>query len=280
MILVPRLNTSWSTYTALFLLVWLHLIINYFGVRGLALRTLNRQRLSIVWMTYRDSTATSPITSSKSLLNGTTPQATTQIPTPAAVGNSERIFDLSGFGTIRDSTGKKLGLCFIGTSLSEHLVQHQLPAYIATELLCLFEAEGYLIWFEAGCLSRSLRHVGDKAVTCFVIKRDVVLGGLLRVHISLKEGYTTRDQIKAWVHAVELCRRLTAQTKRSPTEDIDAIGAIVSAFGVVERQFSSFLDGMGYVGWDCVDCALLTGTPSVIISDLGNDSGLEDKKLR
>jgi hypothetical protein len=230
-------------------------------------------------MTYRDATATSLSTSSKSLIKSTTPQVT-QIPTPAIVSNSERIFDLSGFGTIRDSiTGKKLGVCFIGTSLSEHLVRHQLPALIATHLLHLFEVERYLIWFDAGCLSPSLHHIDDKTGYGFVIKRGVVLSGSLRIHISLKEGYTTRDQIKAWVHAVELCRRLTAQTKGSSTSDIDAVLAIVATFGVVEPQFSSFLDGVGHVGWDCADCALLTGTPSVIISD-GNDSGLEDKKFR
>ena len=228
-------------------------------------------------MTYRDSTAKSPITSSKSLSNGTTPQVT-QIPSPATVSSLERIFDLSGFGAIRDSvTGQKLGLCFIGSSLSEHLILHQLPVSIATQLLQLFETEGYLIWFDAGSLNRSLHHIEDKTrLSDFVIKRGVVSSGSLRVHISLKEGYTGRDQIKAWVHGVELCRRLTAQSKGSSTEDIDAVGAIVSAFGIVEREFSSFLDGMGYVGWDCVDCALLTGTPSVIVSD-GNDS---DKKFR
>ena len=226
-------------------------------------------------MSYRDSTATS----SRSQIKGTIPQVT-QIPTPALVSNSERIFDLSGFGTIRDSiTGQKLGVCLIGSSLSEHLVRHQLPALFATHLLDLFEVERYLIWFDAGCLSPSPHNIDDKAGYGFVIKRSVVLSGSLRIHLSLKEGCTTRDQIKAWVHAVELCRRLTAQAKGSSTSDNDAVLAIVSAFGVVDRQFSSFLDGMGHVGWDCVDCALLTGTPSVIISD-GNDSGLEDKKFR
>ena len=231
-------------------------------------------------MTYRDSTATSAITSSKSLINVATPQVT-QIPSPATVSNSERIFDLSGFGTIRDSiTGKKLGLCFIGSSLSEHLVQHQELAWIAARLLQIFETERYLIWFDGGCLNRGLRRdvdIKDKTgVAGIVIKCGAVSTGSLRVHISLKEGYTTRDQLKAWVHAVELCRSVAAQTKGSSTKDIDAVDAIVSAYGTVESQFSSFLDGMGYVGWDCVDCSLLTGTPSVFISDLGN----EDKKFR
>ena len=123
--------------------------------------------------------------------------------------------------------------------------------------------------------------IKDKTyVAGIVINRSVVSSGSLRVHISLKEGYTSRDQLKAWVHAVELCRSVAAQTKDSSTKDIGAVNAIVSAYGTIESQFSSFLDGMGYVGWDCVDCALLTGTPSVIISDPGNDSGLEDKKFR
>ena len=63
--------------------------------RGLALSTLNRQRLNRV----DDSTTTSPLTSSKSLINGTAPQAT-QISSPATVSSSERIFDLSGFGRV------------------------------------------------------------------------------------------------------------------------------------------------------------------------------------
>ena len=236
-------------------------------------------------MSYRDSTATSPPTSSKSLIDGTTPQVI-QVPSPATVSSSERIFDLSGFGTIRDSiTGKKLGLCSIGSSVSEHLVQHQQPAWIMTRLLQIFETERYLIWFDAGCLSQGLHRdvidIKDKTgVTGIVIKRGVASSGSLRVHISLKEGYTTRDQLKAWVHAVELCRNVAAQTKGSSTKDIDAVDAIVSAYGTVERQFSSFLDGMGYVGWDCVDCALMTGTPSVVVSELGNDLELEDKKFR
>ena len=234
-------------------------------------------------MTYRDSTATS----SKSLVNGAASQVN-QIPSPVTVGSSERIFDLSGFGTIRDSaTGKKLGLCCIGSSLSEHLAQHQQPAWIATRLFQIFETERYLIWLDAGCLNRGLHReldivdIKDKTgVAGIVIKRGVVTSGSLRVHISLKEGYTTRDQVKAWVHAVELCRSVATQTKGSSTKDIDAVDAIVLAYRIVERQFSSFLDGMGSVGWDCVDCALLTGTPSVIISELGNDLGVEDKKFR
>jgi len=282
-LLVPRITTAWSTYTALFLLVGLHLVINYFGVKGLALRTLNRQRLSIAWIAYRNSDATSTLS-----VNGTPPQVT-QIPSPAAVGMSERIFDISGFGTVRNNiTGKSLGLCSIGSSFSELVVQHQQPVWIATRLLEIFQTERYLVWFDVGCLSQGLQRdvdtLKDETGTAgIVIRRGVISGGSLRVHISLKDGHTTRDQLKAWVHGVELCRSVAIQAKDSPLRDVDAVDAVVTAYGTVERYFSSFLDGMGSVGWDYGDCALMTGSPaSVLISEPKNDddSELEDRKIR
>jgi hypothetical protein len=123
--------------------------------------------------------------------------------------------------------------------------------------------------------------IKDKtSATGIVIKRDVVSGGSFRVHMSLKDNYTTRDQLKAWVHAVELCQSVSARTKGSPVDDLDAVDAIVTSYDTVQSHFSSFLDEMGSVGWDCMDCALMTGTPSVIISELGNGSELEDRKIR
>ena len=232
-------------------------------------------------MIYRDSNAASPSTSSELLVNGTIPQAI-QVPFPATVSISERIFDMSGFGTVRDSiTGKKLGLCFIGSSFSEVLLPQQF-VWIVTQLLQIFQTERYLIWFDTGCLSQGLHHdkdiKGKTGATGIVIRRDVISSGSLRVHISLKDGYTTQDQLKAWVHAVELCRSVAAKTKSSPKEDVDAVDAIMTAYGTIQRHFSSFLDEMGSVGWDCVNCALMTGSPtSVVVSD-GSES--EDRKFR
>jgi len=239
-------------------------------------------------MTYRNSDAAPPpSTSSKLLAQEITPQVT-QVPSPSTVSISERIFDLSGFGTVRDSTtGENLGLCSIGSAFSEILAQHhQQPVQIATRLLQIFQTERYLIWFDAGCLSQGLQPdvdiiKGKTGANDIVIRRGVISSRSLRVHISLKDGYTARDQLKAWVHAVELCRSVAARTKGSPIEDINAIDAIVTAYGTVERHFPSFLGGMESVGWDYVDCTLMTGSPaSVVVSELENDSDMEDRKLR
>ncbi|EDR07033.1 uncharacterized protein LACBIDRAFT_299318 [Laccaria bicolor S238N-H82] len=44
MLIVPHLTTPWKIYTTLLVLVGLHLTINYIGVWGLVLCTLNGQR--------------------------------------------------------------------------------------------------------------------------------------------------------------------------------------------------------------------------------------------
>ncbi|KAJ3787530.1 vitamin B6 photo-protection and homoeostasis-domain-containing protein [Lentinula aff. detonsa] len=50
---VPYLTTPWSTYTVLFSMVFLHLLINYIGVRGVIFRSLNRQRACLAWMAFK-----------------------------------------------------------------------------------------------------------------------------------------------------------------------------------------------------------------------------------
>ncbi|KAJ4473656.1 vitamin B6 photo-protection and homoeostasis-domain-containing protein [Lentinula aciculospora] len=50
---VPYLTTTWSTYTVLFSMVFLHLSINYIGVRSIIFRSLNRQRACLAWMAFK-----------------------------------------------------------------------------------------------------------------------------------------------------------------------------------------------------------------------------------
>jgi len=59
-LLVPHLTTPLSTYTVMFLLLAGHLTTNYKGVRGVVLRTLNRQRAGIAWTSYRMDAFASP----------------------------------------------------------------------------------------------------------------------------------------------------------------------------------------------------------------------------
>ncbi|KAE9384108.1 DUF647-domain-containing protein, partial [Gymnopus androsaceus JB14] len=61
---VPYLTTPSLTYAVLFVMVFLHLLINYLAVRGVIFRTLNRQRACLAWMAFkfeRGLMATPPI---------------------------------------------------------------------------------------------------------------------------------------------------------------------------------------------------------------------------
>ncbi|KIM36697.1 hypothetical protein M413DRAFT_77955, partial [Hebeloma cylindrosporum] len=108
-LIVPYITTPWATYGSLFSLVALHLIINYLGVRGLVLRSLNRQRLAIAWIMYRNSERSS-------------------VPTPPEVAKRERIFER--FGMIRDVDNlEQLGHCSIGSSCQGSFVTLFLPIY-------------------------------------------------------------------------------------------------------------------------------------------------------
>lgn len=51
--LLPYVSTVQSTYIVLFFLLACHLGANYIAVRGLTLRTLNRQRATIAWTRFR-----------------------------------------------------------------------------------------------------------------------------------------------------------------------------------------------------------------------------------
>jgi len=167
---MPHLTTPWTIYTTLIVLVGLHLTINYIGVRGLVLRTLNGQRTWIAWSAYMH---TQP----------------GRAPMPVEVAHLERIFECPG--AFRDSKSSVLlGQCTMGSLFSQIL-----SGPIPPQLLELFKDEGYLLWFNRRCLPQSESHH---------------IEGFPRLHICLKDGYSTEDQLKAWILAAELCRVISA----------------------------------------------------------------------
>ncbi|KAJ7598393.1 vitamin B6 photo-protection and homoeostasis-domain-containing protein [Mycena floridula] len=126
-LVVPYLTSPWTTYPFLFLLVGLHVAINYMGVSGLVLRSLNRQRTGLAWSWYRSTD-------------------NTKVPSPSDISRTERIFERPG--TIRDvHSGRVLGHCSIGSSFSAILSEP-----IQSTLLPLFQKERYLLWYDPSCL--------------------------------------------------------------------------------------------------------------------------------
>lgn len=72
-LLIPRVTSASAIYTLLLVLVSTHLILNYFGIRGIALRTLNRQRATLLWQSFVASDFKT-------------------VPSPQAISHSEELF--------------------------------------------------------------------------------------------------------------------------------------------------------------------------------------------
>jgi len=230
-LIVPYLTTQWSTYTVLFLLLTGHLATNYAGIRGVVLRSLNRQRAGIAWTVYRTDAFASP----DYRQIGLTPKTLT----PNEVASRERVFEWPGI--LRNGcTHRIMGHCTVGSSFSTVLADpadHQ-------NLLRIFLKERYILCFDASSIPRNRRR-----------------SRTLRIHICLKEGYTPLDQLKAWVHAEEVGRVWTAGSANNAN---DPVVVIESTYGTVDDHFAAFVEHMRDSGWNLGEGALMTGSPKAI----------------
>ncbi|KAJ7512320.1 vitamin B6 photo-protection and homoeostasis-domain-containing protein [Mycena galericulata] len=247
-LIVPYLTTTSTTYSVLFALVGLHISLNYIGIRGVVLRILNRQRMTIAWDVYRET-------------------SNTKIPSPAEVADLERIFERPG--VLRElRTNTVAGHCTIGSSLNAVLRGGIVPFALLEQM----KEERYVLWFDRSSLTS--RPNGP----------DQLRAGAVHLHICLKEGNSSVDQLKAWAHAVELGRMLLLQQRASFPRPAPA-ELVLAAHRRVEPIFSDFLSGMRAVGWNTADAALLSGSPRALIvsiepADLDEETDLEDKKER
>ncbi|KAJ7096150.1 vitamin B6 photo-protection and homoeostasis-domain-containing protein [Mycena epipterygia] len=244
--IVPYLTTPRTTYSVLFGLVGLHLALNYVGIRGVVLRSLNRQRMTLAWDVYREA-------------------SNTKIPSPAEVAELERILERPGvLREIRTNTVG--GRCTIGSSLNAVLRGSLIP-YVLLEQM---QNERYVLWFDRSCMVP--RPDG----------RDALRPGAVHLHICLKEGYTPEDQLKAWAHAGEVGRMLLLQQRASFPVPAPA-ELILAAHRRVEPIFADFLQGLRSVGWNTADSALLSGSPRTLVvsiepTDLEETTEFEEKK--
>ena len=234
-LLIPYLTTLWLTYSVLFILLVMHLVANYFAVRGIAFRTLNRQRTTIAWTAYRQSN-------------------TQAVLSPAQVATSERLLEWPG--TLRDGrTRRAIGCCTVGSSLSA-VRRTPLPA----ALLSLFASERYILCPE----ERTPRRVSGFCRSTGP-----------RLHICLKEGYETADLLKAWVHAVEVGLMWSDFTSSSSSSSTAEEGSdiIPIAYHVTAQHLSSFVDGMRQAGWDTDGRGIMAGVPRTLLISVQDEEG-------
>jgi hypothetical protein len=227
-----------ATWTTLVALLSTHLATNYAAVRAVSMRCLNRQRANIV-------------------LAGILQHGEVLLPTD--VSKRERIFERDG--VLRWADDQIVGHCSIGVTLNTVLCRmgHRhiqtgaldLEAVKLSELLHVYEHEGYILWFDQ---SQS--------------------EGM----IVLKQGCTPMDQLKAWAHALMMAQDVRARKEKNGLQQLENEGSTRSKEVVVELRhalqetrvlFAAFTDRLRDAGWDLDLAALETraGSRAVMKSD-------------
>ena len=219
------------------------------AVRGLELRSLNRQRTSLIWTAYRQS-------------------GNSKILSAAQISKTERVFEQPGI--YRDPRTNEVTVhCTIGSSFSSILRRP-----VASSLLNIFDGDRYLLWFD----HRSLHHIRGRP--------GQTVSAPLRLHICLKEGHTPADHLKAWVHAGEIGRMWTQVSLTEIQNDEDQATAIIRvSYRQVHECFPTFRKGLMDAGWNTVDGALMTGSPKTILTSIAegqfaSDGEDNEKKFR
>ncbi|KAM3420867.1 hypothetical protein BST61_g4106 [Cercospora zeina] len=211
---ITWITTPFATWTAMMLLLSIHLETNRRAVRAVKMHTLNRQRASLVYHQLRKG----------------------HVPTPAEVAARERIFERDG--VLRDKDDCVIGHCFIGSPFSRLLnaVGEQQAATKAVkvddkklnEILAVYENDQYILW-----LDRSSRP------------------GKAKIFTVLKKQADSRALIVAWWQALVIAEGLSNTTKKASET---AISQQCKLFGKARDEanalWDKYCEKLGGWGWD------------------------------
>ncbi|KAJ4352675.1 hypothetical protein N0V95_004059 [Ascochyta clinopodiicola] len=221
--LVGSLVVSWvhspmATWATLMGLLAVHLGTNYAAVKAVRMTSLNRQRANIVFGTL--------------LQQG-------KVLSPKEVSDTERVFERDG--VLRWVDDGIAGYGRIGVSLQVLLsrlgTRHDrtgsmtLETVKVPELLDVYAAEGYLLWY-AELHSEAL--------------------------IVLKKDCTVVDQLRAWTHALLLAQR---RRDGSASLDMSVSGRLTElrlTLAETQRVFGQYVGPLQDKGWDLSVAALET----------------------
>ena len=229
-VVVSWVTTPMATWTTLMLLLSIHLGMNYKAVRAVSMRTLNRQRATILFAYMH---------------------ARGKVLTPIEISRQESIFDNNG--VIRGADGNILGHCKIGVSFGElldRLTEQKRSTGSRTttdqtlaQLLSIYQQAPYVLWL-------------DK-------KSQEVL-------ILLKQGCTAIDGLQAWYSAFLVLKRaqmrkhlsrsqsdkIPQQQSLAPDGHQETLATLEDVQAYVTERFPQIKDLLSDAGFD-LDVAVL-----------------------
>lgn len=227
---VSMVTTPAATWSTLILLLSVHLAMNYRAVRAVSMRSLNRQRASIVFgqLLARD-----------------------KLLTPAEVAQKERIFEMDG--VVRNDMDTIMGSVRIGVSFGElidrlgdptgHTTRKEWEGfgsdYLDT-LMNIFKADKaeYIVWLD----SRERR--------CWIV---------------LRQNCSVIGQLKAWYTAYVALKELSTANGGIGMSTTDICGSRKATFDLLEasqaktqQDFPDIKHRLQEAGWDLDTAALET----------------------
>jgi len=198
-------------------------------VRNLAFRYLNRQRASIAWLLYK---------------------AHKKAPTPQQIAEHEFIFDCPG--TIRDSlTHRIIGIFHMGSAPLDVLCGPTL----SFAFLHKFRNQNYIVCFDPK-ISFSTRAADN-------------LDHYPIIHVCFREKFTAEDQLKGWLHAVELCRRIASEKISNFQNPEVQVELITSTHEYINSSSvaNDFVEELKRAGWNTSESYVMSGSgPKALLS--------------
>lgn len=225
----------------LFILLGVHLLLNWRGVRAVHSRQLNRQRANI---------ALSALFSKDEVL------------TPLKVSQRELIFEKRGGEVFRWNCGPAFGHCKFGVPLKRllealaygktHEMSFQLSCVDLYTLMEVFDCEEYVLWCQ---VSTAANDAASK----------------IKVITVLKEGVTPRSQLKAWFHGLLLARRLSGQEEanlvRAEFDQQAMLGHVEESLQIANEKYDLYARRLASAGWNTEVPVLETRAGSRIIRE-------------
>ena len=209
-VVVARISSPAATWTALILLLSVHLAMNHAAVRAVSMHRLNRQRANLVISNFLEQG---------------------KVLTPEEVSHQERIFDWDG---ILRWNGRSLSAkARIGIPLQEMLnsiaPSHQTTSSIKSPetqiaaLTKLYREEEYIMWY-------------SKSQRC--------------AYIVLKEGASPSSQLRGWAHALFTVQRSHNRSMKDAEESQKILELVGSTLESICEHWEDFLKRLKEKGWD------------------------------
>jgi len=229
--IVPMVKSSFATWTLLILLLSIHLETNRRAVRAIAMRSLSRQRATLVY---------------HHLIRN-------HVPTPKEISHEERIFERDG--VLRDVGGTNRGHCVVGASLqdllrSDAVANHSTGAMtlrngLLQRIVDIYSDQGYILWPATQSVKADLR-------------------------IALKKEATPKDILIAWWQACAMASGPIGgySPSKSLREMEDEEASMILRLQDSARQAKDLLreheESLTSAGWELGTAALETRTSTRI----------------